>query len=576
MMKARTSLWASLAIAASVGLAGCGGSSDNDDPTPKPEVTPAAPVVLPLPEGNTIRKSLRDENDAGFSTDISDSITVPAGESTDYSGVRFSCEGSVACTVNFTLDQTDAKATTGGEGSGMAKAVLLSTVGTGAGFSTLRTEVRSRPDAAAGRIGSDNKLTDFGKLASRLGFPHSDERVSAAGVVSATAGDFASRQLKDPTGQEFAEASHDAADSPWTGWTGKAWTGGDETLVRFDNQGEGESFAVKYGNKVGSSDDVTPVTGDASDFWNLVRTTPVAGATGGRAISKNDGNANAVYSLPATFDGVAGTLSCTNSNCNDDAPVNDGGSLRVASSANGNWKFTATDSKAVVTDINADYLAFGWWREAGTGGTFTDFEPVYGGRVPFPDTAIVASDSSSLKGKAVYNGGAAGNYTVGNAGDMDRHGGWFVADAKITATFTDNGESGAPDDTIKGEITNFRGKHEGLLAGWRIEGTLKGDLTHGTFSSVNTTPNTEIGNNENNVTRIGFATLSGNEEAYKAAMAAPGGQAHGGSPWRVGAMGGTFYGDSAAGKLPSSVAGWFHAHSGEGGVAVQGSFAATR
>jgi len=40
MMKARTSLWASLAIAASVGLAGCGGSSNNDDPEPTPEVTP--------------------------------------------------------------------------------------------------------------------------------------------------------------------------------------------------------------------------------------------------------------------------------------------------------------------------------------------------------------------------------------------------------------------------------------------------------------------------------------------------------------------------------------------------------
>jgi len=568
MMKARTSLWASLAIAASVGLAGCGGSSDNGDPTPKPEVTPAAPVVLPLPAGNTIRESLRDENDAGFSTDISDSITVPAGESKDYSGVRFSCEGSVACTVNFTLDQNSAKATTGGEGSGTAKAMLLSTVGTGAGFRTLHTEVRSAPDAAAGRIDDSNKkLTDFGKFASRLGFPHRDERVGADGIVSDTAGNFASRQLKDPTGQEFAEASHDAADSSWADWTGKAWTGGDETLVRFDNQGEGKSFAVKYGNKVGSSDDVTPVTSDAPDFWDLVRTTPVAGATGGRAISKNDDSANAVYSLPATFDGVAGTLTCTTSECGDDAPVNDGGSLRVKSGADGNWKFTATDSKAAVTDINADYLAFGWWRETGTGGTFTDFQPVYGGRVPL-DTV-----NTALKGKAVYNGGAAGNYTVGDIDDPHRHGGWFVADAKITATF----DTDTRDDTIEGEITNFRGKHEGLLAGWRLESNLKGTLNDGTFSSVNNGkgPNgTDY--SSSTVVRDGFVDISGDEAAYKAASAAPGGQAEGGRPWVSGAMGGTFYGEPSPSKLPSGVAGWFHAHSGTDGVAVQGSFAATR
>jgi len=47
MMKARTSLWASLAIVASLGLAGCGGSSDNDDPAP----TPPKVTTLPADHG---------------------------------------------------------------------------------------------------------------------------------------------------------------------------------------------------------------------------------------------------------------------------------------------------------------------------------------------------------------------------------------------------------------------------------------------------------------------------------------------------------------------------------------------
>ena len=42
MMKARTSLWASLAIAASVGLAGCGGSNDNDETS---VVEPSGPTA---------------------------------------------------------------------------------------------------------------------------------------------------------------------------------------------------------------------------------------------------------------------------------------------------------------------------------------------------------------------------------------------------------------------------------------------------------------------------------------------------------------------------------------------------
>ena len=52
MMKARTSLWASMAIAASIGLAGCGGSSDNDDPAPTPEVTPPEPDAAEVDLGN--------------------------------------------------------------------------------------------------------------------------------------------------------------------------------------------------------------------------------------------------------------------------------------------------------------------------------------------------------------------------------------------------------------------------------------------------------------------------------------------------------------------------------------------
>jgi len=295
-----------------------------------------------------------------------------------------------------------------------------------------------------------------------------------------------------------------------------------------------------------------------------------------------------IFRIPADFDGVAGTLSCS-AGCAAGGLINDGGNLRGPSSATsipaGTWRFTATNASATVAGINADYLAFGWWRESGTGDTIADFQPAYGGRVPYSDTTI-ASAGPGLTGKATYEGGAAGNYTMGTANTPERHGGWFVADAKITATFTNNSATGSPDDTIKGEISNFRGEHEELLDGWKFESTLRGDLDDGTFSSVvggvAPTAGPPVDYSSATIVREGFATIpAGSVTAanYSAAVANPSGTAAGVS-WDGGAWGGTFYGDdgSAGLTLPSGVAGWFHAHTADGakGVRINGSFAATR
>ncbi len=52
MMNARTSLFTSLAIAASLGLAGCGGSSDNDDTVTEPEMMMEEPDAATVDLGN--------------------------------------------------------------------------------------------------------------------------------------------------------------------------------------------------------------------------------------------------------------------------------------------------------------------------------------------------------------------------------------------------------------------------------------------------------------------------------------------------------------------------------------------
>jgi len=211
-------------------------------------------------------------------------------------------------------------------------------------------------------------------------------------------------------------------------------------------------------------------------------------------------------------------------------------------------------------------LTFGWWRQdEDAGGGFAAFEPIYGGRIPFMyEDGNDSGPLEKLVGTAKYEGGAAGNYTdysgrgapdtnpeqIGDDTDLnrpDRHGGWFVAAAALTADFDDN--------TISGMISNFRGTH-GPLGDWEVE---LGDatLTYGTED-----PNTEKAQ-----VLITRTTTSGNADA----------QAWSGE-WH-----GQLYGESAEdhSRLPSGVAGWFRAgtsadEKGLTGVAVQGAFAATR
>ncbi|MCY4284685.1 MAG: hypothetical protein OXC65_04995 [Thiotrichales bacterium] len=634
-MKARTSLWASLAIAASVGLAGCGGSSNNtDDDAGGTQVTsytvtlpaghgleagteefesgetkladgttvtcpsedgctltvtegetsgsltasstggmvavaaPAQTVEIDLPAGNNIRDRL-DQDDEDQTPGFLDgkSTTIDAGETLDYAGVLFSCPaGGSDCRITFVTDPVGVKVTTGGEGSGVATAELKSQVGTGVGLRTLRDEITDAPGSKA----AGNSLAD------RLGFPHEND-----------ANPFASRHLKAPS-LEAAEANSNAAAaaSGLDGWNGAAWQEGRETVVRFDNQPKAESFADAHGLKIDDANNVTSAEDDAgSDFWDLVRAAvaPFPSRPQVTTIAALDAAVDAAYKyrIAATFDGVAGTLTCAQEGTTCDSLTAEGTKLSGNVGDGTGWTFTATRATDEVSreGTKDDYLAFGWWRQdQSAGGGFSGFEPVYGGRIPFPTTG------STLNGKATYSGGAAGNYTdysgrrapSGVDGTFteeapDRHGGWFVADAKLTANFGDAGTSTTADDNrITGMISNFRGAH-GSLGDWEVK-------LSNTAPAGNLTPSAD--------------PTEGGEANIIDANTNTSGDADG-EPWG-GDWGATFYGetldrdgDGANDRLPSGVAGWFHAQTQHSvgdtaapsptpTVAVQGSFAATR
>ena len=647
-MKARTSLWASLAIAASVGLAGCGGSSNNtDDDAGGTQVTsytvtlpaghgleagteefesgetkladgttvtcpseggctvtvaegdtsgiltasstggqvvvtaPAPMVELALPEGNNVRARL-DQDDESQTPGFLDgkSFTVDAGETVDFAGVLFSCPaGGSNCRVTFVTNPIGVTATTGGEGYGVATAELKSQVGTGVGLRTLRDEITTAP----GNKDAGNSLAD------RLGFPH----------VNDPSGSFASRHLKGPSksGTAFAEMTHAAAVAPsgWNGgpWNGKAWVGGRETVVRFDNQPERMSFAKAHGLNIDDANNVSPATDDAgADFWDLVRAAeaPFPGRAG---VITVDVDGEGDYHIAATFDGVAGTLTCDGTTPCEGLTAE--GTKLIDSTPGTNlqqWVFVANEPTDLVDGQGTkdDYLAFGWWRQdQSAGGGFSGFEPVYGGRIPFPDgTGEDGSynEDQTINGKATYKGGAAGNYTdySGRAAPSgvdntfteeapDRHGGWFVADAALTAHFGDAGTPTSANDNnrITGMISNFRGAH-GSLGDWEVKlGTGAADGENLAVAEAYLLADVLADPDDETVVPIDMATVNGDAD---------------GEPWAAGDWGVTFYGDTrdedandeGDDRLPSGVAGWFHAATAaeRPTVAVQGSFAATQ
>ena len=140
MMKARTSLWASLAIAASIGLAGCGGSSDNGDdgaggtqPPPNPKVDVSEKISLSKAQMAALLAVL---------PGTGDSVTLESGDIRV--GVTFTCASDDPCSITVENSAGTivamAHSTTAGEVSGAAAGLARDRVDTFARLNDGRTE----------------------------------------------------------------------------------------------------------------------------------------------------------------------------------------------------------------------------------------------------------------------------------------------------------------------------------------------------------------------------------------------------------------------------------------------------
>ena len=164
-----------------------------------------------------------------------------------------------------------------------------------------------------------------------------------------------------------------------------------------------------------------------------------------------------VFNIGGTFDGAAGTYSCTPA---DGAPCTSnltaGG---VVLAGGGGWSFNPVDT-AMVSQPDANYAYFGWWLNKDASG---DPEvDVFHGSNQAVD--ISGATFTALGGTATYKGAAIGKYAMNRGADQYATGGHWTADATLTANFEDPDAADpvAAAGSISGMIDNFMAGGESM------------------------------------------------------------------------------------------------------------------
>ena len=251
-----------------------------------------------------------------------------------------------------------------------------------------------------------------------------------------------------------------------SGWHGEMQTRGGtgttplEEVTAYTDIAAGTSksvlFATAYAAAVTgkTSGDVSggrhPVV--AAPIKNLVRSSDFPSGSRMRYTygTGDDDQADASEGITGTFEGVAGKFYCS-SGCA--VQTNADGQIESLGDSDGNWTFDPDSDTAKVNQVTQDdnYLYFGWWLETTKGASSNThrFHSFSGGSEAYADDAMQA-----LTGKAKYQGPAAGLWVTENVvagGLTSAESGTFTATAKLEADFGAIDANG----TVKGEVTDF-------------------------------------------------------------------------------------------------------------------------
>lgn len=226
-------------------------------------------------------------------------------------------------------------------------------------------------------------------------------------------------------------------------------------------------------------------------------------------------NINGSENASVTFLGIPGTITCGNDACTKTYIAGTEGLFHFGNDATFTPRETDVDDLVVariVTDLNAEHLAFGYWLTTTGSGTSlrhsidTYAEGFgYGANNPIPAASNLVNDATNgLLGSASYSGGAAGVY-VYKKGELpdnpDLYDGEFVADVALTAQFGDNrqGRIALADQwKITGTINGFKSVTSSTdhdLSGWELG--LEADFgARAAATGVIATPNLTLTNAE--------------------------------------------------------------------------------
>jgi len=415
-----------MAIAASIGLAGCGGSSDKDGGMTTNTGGSSLPAPLPtgtlaLPSGHNL-----EEPEQGTETEF----TIPANGMKTIGNVKFECKSNRACTVTIRNLLGNADATRVGE----VGATLVAATDGGA-------PTTSAPGAGGDGIGDDGLLS----------------RATLLKAVKAGNSNKAPIVKDKGIGTQFDDGKHNDQDSANSShfrsmkFTRSTTSSDDEVFIYSDILRPRAAspnmvpFNAKYGNISGAEDKVS--SADTDDFWGRLAinglTDPGSGIITRTEYEQGKG-------IGGMFGGLAGSLTCESGDC---VVKNTGGTL----SATGSWSFklsVSASSNVVLPMVpDADYLVFGYWRQtkAQVGVPYphpTVLEAFYVGSDPFN-----ASNVARVSGTAIYAGKAVGRYAYRRKDEATVARGQFedTAAISLTARFGNSSDAGS----ISGEITGI-------------------------------------------------------------------------------------------------------------------------
>ena len=233
---------------------------------------------------------------------------------------------------------------------------------------------------------------------------------------------------------------------------------------------------------------------------------------GSVTIPMDDGDTDTVseHEVTGTFDGVPGTYACGVGSAECTVERSADGVLTFAQAG---WTFTPAmqetgDDPYTVPVADADYMHFGFWKQASTN---AKDEPAYKVIALFggSDPSVIAT-VQTLQGSADYAGPASGNYVrkeFDTNGDPEHlYHGQFTASAELTANFV--GGSVAADDhaSITGTVENFMDGEEAIDADWTVtlnkapfdDGAATGLTTEGVFTGTTSTNDDAMGTDSGN------------------------------------------------------------------------------